>query len=214
MIEPERLNKRSLQALESKKRIFNSAIDLFNEFGFENVTINNICRKAGVSTGLFYNYFDSKDQIIVEVFKNMDLNGKEAFYALPENLSAPEKLLIMAEYGAIHSLEKDFLRIVYRRFLTQAKEDVYMLDEDRRFLYKFYNEVIEEGQRNGQITSELDVKEIQFTILTVIRGVLFQWALYEGSFDLVSEMKKTVSVLINGLRTTPNANNSQAETQL
>jgi hypothetical protein len=53
MIEPERLNKRSLQALESKKRIFNSAIDLFNEFGFENVTIDNICKRTGASTGLF-----------------------------------------------------------------------------------------------------------------------------------------------------------------
>jgi AcrR family transcriptional regulator len=95
MIKPERFNKRALQALESKNKIFNSAIELFNEFGFENVTIDNICKRAGVSIGLFYNYFDSKDQIIVEVFNTMDLDYERAYKEIPEDFDVLTKLLLM-----------------------------------------------------------------------------------------------------------------------
>lgn len=211
-VKTERFNKRALQALESKNRIFNSAIDLFNEFGFENVTIEDICKKASVSVGLFYNYFDSKDQIIVEVFNTLDLDYEEAYNELPENSDVLEKLLLMVNYIATstQSLGESFLRIVYRRFLILERENVSLLNEDRP-IYKYLNVFIEEGQQSGQITSKLDAKEIQFIILNVIRGVFFQWALYDGSFDLVPETEKAVSALLNGIRTTENANNLQVE---
>lgn len=202
MIKPERLNKRAQQAFESKNRIFDSAIDLFNEMGFENTTIDNICKKAGVSTGLFYNYFDSKDQIIVDVYNTMDLDYVAVYNELPKNCDLFEKLFLMVNYIATstQSLGKSFLRIVYRHFLMLEKENVSLLNESRP-IYKFLNEFIEEGQQTGQITTELGPQEIQFIILNVIRGVFFQWALYDGSFDLVPETEKAVLALINGIRT-------------
>jgi AcrR family transcriptional regulator len=201
-IKPERFNKRAQQALESKNRIFNSAIDLFNEIGFENVTIDNICKKAGVSIGLFYNYFNSKDQIIVEVYNTMDLDYERVYNELPEDVELFEKLLLMVNYIAVstQTLGKSFLRIVYRRFLMLEKENVSLLNEDRP-IYKFVNMFVEEGQQNGQITTEMSPQEIQFIILNVVRGVFFQWALYDGSFDLVPETEKAVSALIKGIRT-------------
>jgi len=200
-IKSERFNKRARQALESKNRIFNSAIDLFNEIGFENVTIDSICKKAGVSVGLFYNYFDSKDQIIVEVFNTMDIDYEREYNELPEDLETIEKLLFMVGYiaTATQSLGKSFLRIVYRRFLMLEKGNVSLLNEHRP-IYRFLNVFIEEGQQNGQITTEFSIEEIQFIILNVVRGVFFQWALYDGGFDLVPETEKAVSALINGLR--------------
>ncbi|MEH7383447.1 TetR/AcrR family transcriptional regulator, partial [Bacillus sp. JJ1533] len=52
-----KLTKRQLKALETKKAIFESAIKLFKENGFDNVLVEDITTEAGTSKGSFYTYF-------------------------------------------------------------------------------------------------------------------------------------------------------------
>lgn len=205
MIKPEHLTKRKMQALQSKNKIFESGVKSFQENGYDNVTIEDICKTAGVSNGLFYNYFDSKDQIIVELFKKMDLDYDEAFNAIPDNIDALEKLLKFCTYTAIRtqSLGKDYLRVLYQSFLAQERCNVYMINEDRP-VYKIIKIIIEEGQQSGQIRLDQDSKEIQSIILHCIRGVFYQWALYDGGFDVKLEVEKVISTLIYGLRPAKN----------
>lgn len=44
-------------------RILESAMKHFNEAGFRNASIRNICRDAGVTNGAFYSHFKSKDEL-------------------------------------------------------------------------------------------------------------------------------------------------------
>ena len=59
---------RKEQAEETRNRIYTSAIELMEENGFGNFTIEDISRRAGVSVGAFYHYFDSKNDILAEIF--------------------------------------------------------------------------------------------------------------------------------------------------
>jgi len=63
---------------ESKARIVNAALQLFAEKGFQSTSIEAIAKKAGVSKGLVYNYFTSKDDLLeysmMEVFRHTE-NG-------------------------------------------------------------------------------------------------------------------------------------------
>jgi TetR/AcrR family transcriptional repressor of nem operon len=52
---------------QTKKKIVNSARKLFNRFGFDNVSINQIMAGAGLTRGAFYSYFDSKSDLYAEV---------------------------------------------------------------------------------------------------------------------------------------------------
>jgi TetR/AcrR family transcriptional repressor of nem operon len=52
---------------EVSKRIVDSARRLFNRRGFENVSIAEIMAGAGLTHGVFYTYFASKDQLYAEV---------------------------------------------------------------------------------------------------------------------------------------------------
>lgn len=49
---------------EKMQLIMDSALELFAQFGYETTSINRIARKAGISKGLMYNYFQSKEQLI------------------------------------------------------------------------------------------------------------------------------------------------------
>ena len=48
---------RQARAAETRKRIVAAAKKLITENGFENVSIEEIAKEAGVSTGSFYTYF-------------------------------------------------------------------------------------------------------------------------------------------------------------
>jgi AcrR family transcriptional regulator len=62
-LKPE-LTKRQIKANETRDRIYQTALELLETQGYETIRIEDICQKAGVSIGSFYNYFSSKNDIL------------------------------------------------------------------------------------------------------------------------------------------------------
>ena len=50
-----------------KDKILDAALNLFSEQGFHQTPVDQIARKAGVSKGLTYNYFESKDALLAAI---------------------------------------------------------------------------------------------------------------------------------------------------
>lgn len=70
-------SEQNLEIREFKRKlIMDSACDLFANHGFFDTSISRIAKKAGISKGLIYNYFDSKEQLL----KALVLEGLETFY--------------------------------------------------------------------------------------------------------------------------------------
>lgn len=67
--------------LKSRGMIIEASLKLFNKKGFHSTSINDIAKEAGVSVGLTYNYFSSKEEllssIIDENFKQLMISVKE-----------------------------------------------------------------------------------------------------------------------------------------
>ena len=53
---------------ETRLRIRNEAARLVDEHGYDKVTVDDICRNAGISRRTFFNYVDSKDEAILGSF--------------------------------------------------------------------------------------------------------------------------------------------------
>lgn len=60
------LTKEQFEAIreESKTKIIAVALQLFSKKGFDNTSISDIAKEAGISKGLTYNYFNSKDELL------------------------------------------------------------------------------------------------------------------------------------------------------
>lgn len=54
---------------KTRKAILASSLKLFSLKGFHGTSISDIAKDAGISKGLAYNYFDSKQEIIEALFK-------------------------------------------------------------------------------------------------------------------------------------------------
>ena len=49
---------------EKRKVITQAAMKLFSEDGFQSTSISSIAKEAGVSKGLIYTYFESKEELL------------------------------------------------------------------------------------------------------------------------------------------------------
>jgi AcrR family transcriptional regulator len=70
---------------QTKEKIIQAAIELFQERGYEKTTSNDIAAAAGVSVGSFYTYFSDKRQLLLNIFDRLaDEFSKNIF----DNISA------------------------------------------------------------------------------------------------------------------------------
>jgi AcrR family transcriptional regulator len=83
---------------QKKELIMETALELFAENGFHATSMSQIAKKAGISKGLAYNYFKSKNEILEEIletssseiYENLDINHdgiltEEEFYFFIRN---------------------------------------------------------------------------------------------------------------------------------
>lgn len=77
-------------------QILNAAFELFANNGYSHTSISSIAGKAGISKGLIYHYFDSKESILEGLFKQLIAMGNKLM-VFPDGLSAKEKFRQMIE---------------------------------------------------------------------------------------------------------------------
>src|SRR6185503_13680000 len=58
------VGRRQRRAVETRMRLFRCALALIAERGFPNVTVEDITEAADVGKGTFFNYFESKDDVL------------------------------------------------------------------------------------------------------------------------------------------------------
>ena len=59
------------RAEETRRRIYDVALELFREKGFEQTTMRDIAAKADVALGAAYYYFASKEAIVLAFYNEM-----------------------------------------------------------------------------------------------------------------------------------------------
>lgn len=106
----------------TRKRILDAAKSLFRTKGFDAATTRDIAKDVGVATGTMFNYFASKEAIVVELASSA-LGKAHGDFAknIRKNASADEELfaLIAAQLRALRPLRK-FVRPLLDTALTPA----------------------------------------------------------------------------------------------
>jgi AcrR family transcriptional regulator len=101
---------RSRKGAETRARLLEAAKKVFEEDGFLDARISDISKRAKLSHGSFYHYFDSKEQIFREVAE-----------AQERMLTAPPDEARAA--GAAPDSERERIRRANRRYLERYREE-------------------------------------------------------------------------------------------
>ncbi len=189
-MEKGKATKRALQSIETRKKIYDVSIELIRERGFDGVTIENISKKAGVSVGAFYHYFDSKADVMYEIFKQIDEYFEKEVAGRLQGTPC-EKIDAYFGYYAEFIIGQG-LEFIQQLYTTKNK----LFIKKDRFLWTCLKGLIEEGQRSHEITAAVDSEEIMDFVFIFVRGVVFDWCLHDGSYDLRETLLKDVKRIL------------------
>jgi AcrR family transcriptional regulator len=92
----------------TRRRIVETALDLFRTRGFEATTTRDIARAAGVASGTLFNYFDTKEAIVGRLADESLANARAVFAKRPVEGDLSEELfaLVAAELRGLKPLRK------------------------------------------------------------------------------------------------------------
>ena len=194
---PENMTKRQLQALKTKNKIYQAAVQEINEKGFNNVNIEDITKAAEVAKGTFYVHFDSKEAIILYTFEHSDEIYEEAY----EKIEG-ETFLDMA----VH-----FVRYSYREYEKRGKgiiramianyfhfEDYKIYSHDRG-LYKCLLKIVREGKKQGVLDADTPSEYYADMLLSTMVGVEVMWCFDDLGRSLAEMMEDAILVTAIGL---------------
>jgi TetR/AcrR family fatty acid metabolism transcriptional regulator len=187
--------KRQEQARETKNRIYTSAIELMEKEGFDNITIADISQKAGVSVGAFYHYFDSKNDILAEIFNRADEYFSTQVVNSLSQASIPEQILEYFDHYAKFNITSG-VETTQQLFNPKIK---FFIKEGRPML-EILQGLILEGQKENEIRRDVDAKELARYLFVMARGVVFEWSLYDGNYDLEDKMHKYMERLVSTIK--------------
>jgi AcrR family transcriptional regulator len=162
-----------LEEKEVKERILHQAGEMFLQFGFSKVTMEEIAVELGMSKKTLYRFFPGKEQLLKEMVTGVRCKLEDYVEELWGNdeMSFLEKLKNLMNYissqstafrGPLaHDLQKNF---------PQLWEEI---NESRKThsLHKF-NLLISEGIENGVFRKDIDQQIVVLLFMNVFQGIL------------------------------------------
>lgn len=191
--------RRERRTAETRERLFRAALDLFARKGFPETTVEDITEAADVGKGTFFNYFPSKDHILL-AFGEMQLAKLEAAVAevRASGASMPEFLrslgVRMTQEPVRHP---GIIRTLLQAYLSSTPVRTEMIELQKR-VQALHSEIIRIGQERGEIRGDLPATEISNVFRQTIFGTLLMWSLH-GDASLHERIESAFNVLWSGL---------------
>lgn len=185
----------------TKQQLYRCAMELFREKGYDQVSVDEIVRKAGTAKGTFYIYFSSKADIITEMLRQYDDYYDQVAAGLDPTWSVERRLGHMIQASCRFTQDViglDLIRVLYIREVSGSGWEVRELNEERT-LFHILVSLLEEGQRTGQCTQDMPAQELAMLILRGIRATFFEWCCQDGALDLTQEALCFWTVFSQGL---------------
>jgi AcrR family transcriptional regulator len=187
---------------QRRNQIIDAATKVFTRLGFQNARMDDIAEEARLSKGSLYWYFESKDEIILNILDNLFDNELSELNGLSDmEGSAVERLLQFSNQTitAIKDMQPlmpillDFYALTLRRGQIQQVFAKYL----RRYLLTL-TPIIQHGIDQGEF-HQIDPQEAAIAIGANFEGTILMWAYDPETVDMARHMRAGIQLLIAGL---------------
>ncbi|MFY0687168.1 MAG: TetR/AcrR family transcriptional regulator [Cyclobacteriaceae bacterium] len=188
--------------MKSKKYwdIYNKAKDLFWKYGFKRVSIEEICREAGVSKMTFYKFFPNKTELVKTLIGDILDHSLDEFHELvAQDISFNEKLaeIFKMKLKGTTDISPELIQELYQ----QGDKDLSLFFESRisnsqQAVVAFY----QQAQEDGYIRADVKIDFIMLYSAQMMELMKNQKLLnqYPTTQDFIME---TMNLLFYGIVT-------------
>ncbi|MGB3366987.1 MAG: TetR/AcrR family transcriptional regulator [Acidaminobacteraceae bacterium] len=187
--------------MKKKELIRINGKQLFIEQGFKKTNIAGIMNNVKMATGTFYNYYESKDQLFMDIYLEENTNLKQSILDKVDISGHP--LQVMGQLMTLNHqgmLENPILKEWYNKEVFSKIEKVYREAngvDSSDFMYDSFVDVVKSWQEQGTFRSDISAEMIMAIFSAIINIDTHKEEVGLSYFpELLSHINKFV---INGL---------------
>lgn len=164
---------------EKREKILSVAVNEFAYNGFNNANINTIAKKAEVSVGSLYKYFDTKTDLFLTsvnyALQNLEIIMETIVESQEDVMIKLEKLVRVAiEFSRSNSV----LIKLYNEVTSESNAEVVkkIAEHVESITSQAYKKAIIDGQVAGEIRSDIDPGMAAFFVDNLLMNIQFSYA--------------------------------------
>ena len=197
-------NRTTPRAEDTRRKIYDAALELFREKGFEQTTMRDIAAKAGVALGAAYYYFSSKDAIVLAFYHELQDSSHELIL---EALSGRKKLkdrirCVLDKRLELLAPNRKFCAALFRH-APDGADPLSPFSKETHAIREAAIEHMRIAMEGGEIKVPADVKPRLPYLLWLYQMALIMFWLYDRSPNQERTqrlMEKSLGLLVNLLR--------------
>lgn len=198
MAEKETLSRQQQKSKETKSRIFQAAKTILQKYGYEHLSIKNICEEAGVSNGSFYHHFKTKDDLLSYYIEEQPSINPDVL-DLPATVEEAKQTIIhvylnYAKYA--RELGVEFISNYYTP-KNQALNPI--IRTERPYPIVTVENYLKKAINAGIVVPRIPLSDILTDIRMLIIGNVFEWCLHNGETNLEENIQRSFGHYLDGI---------------
>ena len=169
-------------APDKRRAILDAAITVFARQGFHSARVSDVAAEAGVAYGLVYHYFDSKDQMLNELFSERWALLVDASREVRQGDASPRDKLAGVANFIIESYrhEPELMKVIIVEVTRAANSFGRTHLAEIREAYDGIARIVQKAQADGTFTTAVTAQFAALAFYGAIEQVLTAWI-----FDLL-----------------------------
>jgi AcrR family transcriptional regulator len=198
--------KRSLlrreRSLDTRRKLVRAAARLWSEQGYDETTVEEICAAAGVGRTTYYLYFESKEQLLLELTHATarGVAGDVADAGAGDTLDGELRTFVDGLVRRMESVPKSLAALTMRHAVAgiprhrRPDGDVILFDD-------ILTDILRSAQGRGEIRSDVDARQIGDVLGGTTMDALQRWASDRSQMSLRDGLQLRIDLVLDGLRT-------------
>lgn len=188
-------------AANKRERILRAAVEVFARTGYFNARVADVAREAGVADGTIYLYFESKDDLLITIFREHVRLFLAGLHEELEGMTGADAKLTRLIRFHLETLGSDrSLAIVSQVELRQSLK--FMSEFSNHEIADYFNmirAIVEEGQASGAFAREHHPQLVAKAIFGTLDEMVTSWILSEKDYRLADQAEPVAAFVLSGL---------------
>ncbi len=191
-----RTNLQNLELREAtRKKIMETAMELFAMEGFHTTSVSKIATKAGISKGLMYNYFKSKEELLHHIiFTNFDFILESFDMNRDGVLTQKELIHFIKTTFSLFKKNYNFWKLYYTILTQPAVMNIVTKDFHARY-QSFFSILTGYFSANNYEDPETEMR----ILVSLLDGVAIGYLMEKDTFPFDKVKEKIVRMYSSGI---------------
>jgi TetR/AcrR family fatty acid metabolism transcriptional regulator len=187
---------------DRRRLLLGAAVKVFARKGYHDCRVEDIAREAGVSHGLLYHYFSSKDEVLETIFRETWGQMLEAVREVEESGEPARVQVRKVSAIVLRSWQRDpdLIRLLVREITRSPhlQREV----EEIGAAFAALERIVKRGQREGQFRGNLDARLASQVLYGALEQILTSWVMDRpprSDEEIAVAERTVVAMLCDGL---------------